>query len=78
MSDDKTPNLPVKAACAGELLVSVTQEGLLVDGSPEAVDGFIDKIKAAAGHVVDTANISKGAVGNLAGVAVGLPRRRAV
>lgn len=71
MSDDQTQNLPVKAAGGGELLVSVTQEGLLVDGSPEAVGNFIDKIKAAAGHVVDTAGITKGAVGNLAGVAVG-------
>ena len=71
MSDDEPQNLPLKAAGEGELVISVTQEGLLVDGSPEVVMSYIDKIKATAGHLVDTAGVTKGAVGSIAGLAVG-------
>ncbi len=71
MSDDEPQNLPVAVGGDGELVISVTQEGVLVDGNPEAVTSYLDRIKAAAGHAVDTAGITKGAVGNLAGVAVG-------
>jgi len=70
MSEDHQDNLPVIMQ-SGELLVSITQEGLLVDGSPDVVEGYIDKIKATAGQLVDTAGLTKGAIGNIAGVAVG-------
>lgn len=56
---------------AGELVIAVTQEGVLIDGEPAAVKGYIDRIKAAAGHLVDTAGVTKGALGNSAGLAVG-------
>lgn len=56
---------------AGELVMAVTQEGVLVDGEPAAVKGYIDRIKAAAGHLVDTAGVTKGALGNSAGLAIG-------
>jgi hypothetical protein len=75
MSDDELNDLPLIAGGdgqPGELVISVTQEGLLVDGSPSAVQGYIDRIKAAAGQAVDVAGITKGAVGNLAGLAVGV------
>lgn len=71
MFDDEPQNLPVAVDGDGELVISVTQQGVLVDGSPEAVSSYLDRIKAAAGHVIDTAGVTKGAVGNLAGAAVG-------
>lgn len=72
MSEDQEDNLPVLASVQpGELVVSVTEQGLLIDGSPDDVETYIDKIKAAAGQLVDTAGITKGAIGNIAGVAVG-------
>lgn len=71
MSDDELQSLPVQADRPGELDVLVTQEGILVDGSPEDVTRYIDKIKAAAGQIVDTAGVTKGAIGNIAGMAVG-------
>ena len=73
MSEDQHDNLPaLLPAQPGELVISVTEQGLLVDGSPEDVESYIDKIKAAAGQLVDTAGITKGAVGNIAGMAVGV------
>lgn len=53
------------------LAISVTDEGLLVDGPPEAVESYLAKIRDAAGQSVDVAGISKGAVGNLAGLTSG-------
>ncbi|MDP7701395.1 hypothetical protein [Mycobacterium sp. TY815] len=70
MSNDEPENLPVRRS--GELVIAVSEAGLLVDGDPGAVESFIDRIQSAAGHVVDTAGVTKGAVGNLAGgLAVG-------
>lgn len=54
-----------------ELAISVTDEGMLVDGPPEAVESYLAKIRAAAGQPVAVAGVSKGAVGNLAGLAGG-------
>ena len=72
MPNDEPENLPAEINQAqGELVIAVSDGGLLVDGDPGVVKGYIDRIKAAAGHVVDTAGITKGAVGNLAGLAVG-------
>jgi hypothetical protein len=82
MSNEEPQNLPVGQAsaeppaeinhgAAGELVIAVSQEGLLVDGDLDVVEGYINKIKAAAGHLVDTAGVTKGAVGNLAGLAMG-------
>jgi hypothetical protein len=70
-------NLPVSSglgnqAQAGELVISITQEGLLVDGDPESVLSYLDKIKATAGHLIDIADVTKGAVGTFAGLAVGV------
>jgi hypothetical protein len=56
---------------SGELVVAVTAEGMLVDGDPKVVRGYLDKIKAAAGQAVDIVGITKGAVGSTAGLAVG-------
>ena len=67
----KFPVGPIGDGQTGELMISVTQEGLLVDGSPEAVQSYLEKIRSAAGQLVDTAGITKGAVGNLAGLAMG-------
>lgn len=69
MSNDETDNLPVRRS--DELVIAVSEAGLLVDGDAEAVESFINRIKSAAGHAVDTAGITKGAVGNLTGLAVG-------
>lgn len=82
MSNDEPGNLPIgrepakspaetQPDSSRELVIAVTQEGLLVDGDPEAVKGYLDRIKDAAGHLVDTAGITKGAIGNVAGLAVG-------
>lgn len=70
MPDAGPENLPTNLG-AGELVVSVTREGVLVDGSPEAVQSYFDKLKAVVGHAIDTAGVTKGAVGNVAGLAVG-------
>lgn len=69
MANDEAENLPVW--CGSEVVIAVSDAGLLVDGDPDAVKSLIDRIKAAAGHVVDTAGVTKGAVGNLAALAVG-------
>ena len=74
---DESVNLPVSSglgnqAQAGELVISITQEGLLVDGDPESVLSYLDQIKATAGHLVDIADVTKGAVGTFAGLAVGV------
>ena len=71
MSDDQTENLPGRSEPAGELMISVSREGVLVDGPPEAVAGYLDRIKEAAGQLVDIAGVTKGAVGTAAGLAVG-------
>jgi len=72
MTGDQQENLPALVpAQTGELVISVTEQGLLVDGSPEDVESYIDKIKAAAGQLIDTAGVTKGALGNVAGMAVG-------
>jgi hypothetical protein len=55
----------------GEVVLAVTQEGILVDGDAEAVESYIDKLRNGAGQLVDVAGVSKGAVGNLAGIAAG-------
>ena len=55
----------------GDLVIAVTAEGMLVDGDPKVVEGYLDKIKAAVGQAVDIAGITKGAVGSTAGLAVG-------
>ena len=57
---------------SGDLVISVTAEGMLVDGDPKAVASYLDRIKAAAGQAVDVAGVTRGAVGNLAGLAVGV------
>jgi len=56
---------------SGDLVIAVTAEGMLVDGDPKVVEGYLDKIKAAVGQAVDIAGITKGAVGSTAGLAVG-------
>jgi len=74
MSNDGAGNLPAEITSgegAGELVVAVSQEGILVDGDPEAVKGYLERLKDAAGQVLDTAAVTKGAVGNIAGLAVG-------
>lgn len=63
--------LPTATSGPGELVVSVTQEGILVDGEPDAVESFLDKVRDAAGQLVDVAGVSKGAVGNAAGLLAG-------
>jgi len=54
-----------------ELAISVTDEGMLVGGPPEAVESYLAKIRDAAGQLVDVAGVSKGAIGNVAGLAAG-------
>ena len=74
MSNEYSENLPAVPAHpdqAGELVISLTHEGLLVDGRPDAVHGYIERIKAAAGQLVDISGVTKGAVGNFAGLAAG-------
>jgi hypothetical protein len=82
MAEEVPENLPIRREPAQlpaetnhdssrELVIAVTQEGLLVDGDPAGVNGYIDRIKAAVGHVVDTAGVTKGALGNLGSLAVG-------
>ncbi|MGE2718452.1 hypothetical protein [Mycolicibacterium celeriflavum] len=69
-----TDMVPVPQAEFGpgqDLAISVTNEGMLVAGRPDVVDRYINKIKEAAGQLVDVANVSKGALGNAAAVAVG-------
>lgn len=73
MSDEQPGNVPaIPELASGELVISVSTEGLLVDGSPEVVAGYLDRIKSAAGQLVDVAGVTKGAVGNVAGLAVGV------
>ncbi len=70
MPEDEATNAPAIIG-KGELVIAATQEGLLVDGDPEAVASYIDRVKAAVGQAVDVAGVTKGAVGNVAGMAVG-------
>jgi hypothetical protein len=58
-------------SAGNELVIAVTGEGILVNGAPEVVGSYLDRVKAAAGQLIDVAGVSKGAVGNVAGVAVG-------
>lgn len=76
MSKDESVSLPPSSGQgdrpqAGELVIAVTQDSLLIDGDAESVQGYISKIKATAGQLVDIAGVTKGAVGNFAGLAVG-------
>ncbi|BBX18692.1 hypothetical protein CRI77_16250 [Mycolicibacterium duvalii] len=72
--EPKTDMVPVPLAESDpghDLAISVTNEGMLVDGHPDVVERYINKIKEAAGQLVDVANVSKGALGNAAAAAVG-------
>jgi hypothetical protein len=83
MSEDESTSLPISAGSdmvplgqgdpdsSRELVIAVTAGGMLIDGDLKAVESYLEKIKAVAGQAVDVAGITKGAAGNLAGLAVG-------
>jgi hypothetical protein len=83
MSEEESPSLPISTGSdivslgqgdpdsSRELVIAVTAGGMLIDGDPKVVEGYLERIKAAAGQALDVAGITKGAVGTVAGLAVG-------
>jgi hypothetical protein len=83
MSEGESTSLPISTGSdmvpvgqgnldfSQELVLAATAGGILIDGDPNAVESYLEKIRAVAGQAVDVAGITKGAAGNLAGLAVG-------
>ncbi|KUI09914.1 hypothetical protein AU190_05745 [Mycolicibacterium acapulense] len=68
---EMVPAPSVESDTGHDLAISVTDEGMLVDGRPDVVERYIDRVKEAAGQLVDVANVTKGALGNAAAAAAG-------
>jgi len=83
MSEEESTSLPISTGSdivslgrggsdsSRELVIAVTAGGMLIDGDPKAVESYLERIKAVAAQALDVAGITKGAVGTVAGLAVG-------
>lgn len=70
VSDD-VDNLPIPTA-DGEIVVAMQPEGLLVGGDPEAVESYLERLRASAGRAVQVAGISKSSLGNATALFTGV------
>lgn len=81
MANDREPPTPATGSSSddlpglvldeGEIVVSVSQEGLLLGGNPAAIEGYVERIRGTAGHAIDVLGIDRTTAGNAAGLAAG-------
>ena len=82
MAGDLDPTAPARIDIApdttpgavqqdGEIAISIQSEGLLIAGDPTEIEGYIERIRDAAGHAIGVAGVDKATLGNATGLAAG-------
>ncbi|MBJ7289186.1 hypothetical protein [Williamsia sp.] len=65
-------NLPEQSDASTELSIDVEDDGLLVVGTPEMIDGYIARLRQVTKNEVSNSAVSRSDMGMVAGVAAGV------